>query len=79
MDAMTVSGSLSKVYVDREHVKQAQGAARPWVVENEKAKFRCRVVQRLDNANSVFAIESAPSLYFVTRSSVVMLDLEVLP
>lgn len=79
MDAMTVQGSLSKVYVDREHVKKAQGDARPWVVENDKGKFRCRVVQRLDGANSVFNIDSKPSLYFVTRKSVAMLDVEVLP
>lgn len=79
MDAMTVPGSLSKVYVDREHVKEAQGDARPWVVENEKAKFRCRVVLRLEGANSVFDINSKPSLYFVTCSSVAMLDVEVLP
>jgi hypothetical protein len=79
MDAITVHGSLSRVYVDREHVKEAQGAARPWIVENDNGKFRCKVVQRLEGATSVFDINAKPALWFATCRSVVMLDVEVLP
>lgn len=77
--AQTVAGTLSRVYVDREHVKQAGAAARPWVVENDRGKFRCRAIERLDHAKTAFDLNAKPALWLVTRKSVVMSDVEVLP
>lgn len=79
MNHTTAPGSLSRIYVDREHVKQAQGDSCPWIVENDDARYRCRVITRLDGANTVFDITAKPSLYLVTRKPVYMLDAETAP
>lgn len=80
--AQTVAGTLSRIYVDREHVKrEGIAAARPWVVENDRGKFRCRMIERLDGAATAIDLNpnAKPAMWLHTRKSVVMRDVEVMP
>lgn len=76
--AQTVAGTLSRIYVDRDHVKQAGATARPWIVDNERGKFRCREIRGLCEADTVFKPFLKPALWLETTQVVPMWDVEVL-
>jgi hypothetical protein len=79
MNVSTAAGSLSRIYVDREHVKKAQGEARPWVVENDAGRYRCVIVHRIDGAYTRFNIKAKPALWLETRKPLLLINAEVTP
>jgi hypothetical protein len=76
--AATIGGTYSRIYVDREHVKAEGANARPWVVENERGKFRCREIRYLGEANTAFNLSQKPALWLETTQVVAMYDVEIL-
>jgi hypothetical protein len=78
MNVNTPKGTLSRIYVDREHVKKAQGDARPWIVENDKGKWRCAIVHCINRAYTQFDINAEPALWLETRRSLLLINVEVL-
>jgi hypothetical protein len=76
--AATVCGTRSRIYVDREHVKAEGANARPWLVDNERGRFRCREIRGLSEADTEFDVTQKPALWLETWQVVKMYDVEVL-
>jgi len=71
------SGTLKKLYIDREDVKTRQEAAKPWVVEVQQAgialKFRGTAALFLF-AHGLFDLKQRPPIWVETYETVELTD-----
>lgn len=68
--------ATKKVYIDRKHVIEAQGEARPWIVEIGGEKWRGRNIE-LSASHGGFNIDAKPSIWLETFEPVTLFDAEL--
>lgn len=72
-------GTLKRLYIDRDDVKERQADARPWVVEVQQAgvalKFRGTSALTLF-AHGLFDITQKPCIWLETYETVELFDAE---